>query len=185
MALGRAQKPLIFAGGGVIGAEASGELRALAELLQAPVIASSTARGAISDRSPLSLPMLAAPLLIEDADVILVVGSRFAGPGTAPWGPKPGQTVIQLDIDPEEIGRNRPADIAILGDAKLGLAALVERTQRHNRARDDRSEELGALQRRAFALLNDVHPQADYALAIRAELPDDGIVVGEMTQVAY
>lgn len=185
-ALGQARTPLIFAGGGVLGSGAWDELRALAETLQAAVVLSSNGRGALSDRHYLSQPMLAAPLLTADADVILAVGTRFVNPAAMPWGPKPPQTVIHLDIDPEEIGRNyTQTDIGIVGDAKLGLAALAERVQRHNRSRPSRQEELGALQKRAFDTLNTVKPQADYALAIRQELPDDGIVVGEMTQVGY
>lgn len=185
-ALGEAKTPLIFAGGGVLGSGAWDELRQLAETLQAAVVLTSNARGAISDRNYLSQPLIAAPLLTPEADVILAVGTRFVAPATMPWGPKPGQTVVQLDIDPEEVGRNyKDTTIGIVGDAKLGLAALAERVQRHNRSRPSRQEELGALQKKAFDTLNTIKPQSEYALAIRQELPDDGIVVGEMTQVGY
>jgi acetolactate synthase I/II/III large subunit len=184
--LGEAKSPLIFAGGGVLGSGAWDELRRLAEMLQAPVITTSNGRGAISDRHYLSQPMLAAPVLTPEADVILAVGTRFVQPATMPWGPKEGQRVIHLDVDPEEIGRNHKAtDLGIVGDAKLGLAALAERTGRYNAGRPSREEELRALQRKAFDLLATVKPQADYAMAIRQELPDDGILVSEMTQVGY
>lgn len=185
-ALGEAKSPLIFAGGGVLGSGAWDELRVLAETLQAPVITTSNGRGAISDRHYLSIPMLAAPLVTPEADVILAVGTRFVNASTMPWGPKPGQTVIHLDIDPDEIRRNyKDTAIGIVGDAKLGLAGLVERTGRYNSARPSREAELRPIQTKAFDLLNTIKPQADYALAIRAELPDDGIFVSEMTQVGY
>jgi acetolactate synthase-1/2/3 large subunit len=184
--LGAATSPLIFAGGGILVSGASEELRRVAELLQAPVLTTSNGKGAISDRDSLSIPMIAAPVLTPEADVILAVGTRFVQPATMPWGVKPGQTVIHLDVDPEEIGRNHKAtDLGILGDAKLGLAALAERLPRHNHSRPSRAEELRALQTKAFDLLKTVKPQADYAMAIRAELPEDGIFVSEMTQVGY
>ena len=185
-ALGEAKSPLIFAGGGILVSGAWDELTRLAETLQAPVITTSNGRGAISDRHYLSQPMLAGPVLTPEADVILAVGTRFVQPATMPWGPKEGQTVIHLDIDPEEIGRNHArTEIGIVGDAKLGLAALASRVGRYSGTRPSREEELRALQTKAFDLLNSVKPQADYALAIRAELPDDGIFVDEMTQVGY
>jgi len=184
--LGQAKSPLIFAGGGVLGSGAWAELLRLAETLQAPVITTSNGKGAISDKHYLSIPMIAGPVLTPEADVILAVGTRFVQPATMPWGVKEGQTVIHLDVDPEEIGRNHKAtDLGIVGDARLGLAALAERVGRHNQSRPSREEELRALQTKAFDLLKTIRPQADYAMAIREELPDDGIFVSEMTQVGY
>jgi acetolactate synthase-1/2/3 large subunit len=185
-ALGEARNPLIFAGGGVLVSEAWDELLRLAETLQAPVITTSNGKGAISDRHYLSQPMIAAPVLTPEADVILAVGTRFVQPATMPWGPKENQRVIHLDVDPEEIRRNhKGTDIGIVADAKLGLAELIDRAGRHNRSRPSRESELRALQQRAVDLVNTIKPQADYALAIREELPDDGIFVSEMTQIGY
>jgi len=183
--LGQAERPLIFSGGGVLAAAAWEELRQIADMLQAPVIATQNGRGAISDRSYLSQPQLAAQVLAPQADAILAVGTRFLTPATAPWGPKPEQPVVRLDIDPAEIERVHRPTIGIVADAKAGLAALAERLPRYNRARPSREEELRALQSRAHELLNTVQPQAAYAGVIRAEMPDDGIVVSEMTQVGY
>ncbi|MGD9890799.1 MAG: thiamine pyrophosphate-dependent enzyme [Dehalococcoidia bacterium] len=185
-ALGEAKNPLIFAGGGVLVSGAWEELQQLAAMLQAPVVVTANGKGAISDRNPLAQWMVAAPLLTPEADVILAVGTRFVQPATMPWGPKEGQRVIHLDIDPEEIGRNHKAtDTGIVADAQAGLTALVERTGRYNHSRPSREDELRALQQRAAALLGTVKPQSEYALAIRAELPDDGILVEEQTQVGY
>ena len=185
--LGNAEHPIIFAGGGIHVSEAWEELLALAELLQAPVITSQNGKGAISDRHYLSQTSYAARHLLPQADVILAVGTRFVEPTTYPWGigQESGRTVIKLDIDPAELSRNYPATVGIEADAKAGLAALVEATAAHNRARPSREKELTALKQEAAAKLNSVLPQAAFAGAIRRQLPDDGIFVGEMTQIAY
>src|SRR5439155_10620047 len=76
IALGRATRPLIFAGGGVIASEATEELRQLAEILEAPVLTSNNGKGAISDRHYLAQSSVAMAALVDDADVILAVGTR-------------------------------------------------------------------------------------------------------------
>lgn len=183
--LGNAEKPLIYSGGGVLNSEAWDELFTLAELLQAPVVMSANGRGAISDRHYLGQNSLAGMELIQDADVIFCVGTRMIEPATYPWGMKPGRTAIQMDIDPEEVGRNYDLTVGIVADAKAGLAALAERVAAHNRTRASREDELMAVKRRSREALDGIDPQAAYAWAIRNELPDDGILVGEMTQIAY
>jgi acetolactate synthase-1/2/3 large subunit len=182
--LGQAQRPLIFAGGGVIDADASSELLRLAELLEAPVAMTNNARGAVSDRLYLAQPPLAGRRLLPDADVILAAGTRFVQPATQ-WGIKDGQTVIQIDIDPEELGRNYSPDVAIEGDAKSALSELARLVERHNRARPSREAELLEIKRGVLEQLESVQPQAGLAGAIREELPDDGIVICGMTQVGY
>ncbi len=183
--LGNAASPVIWAGGGVIGADASAELLQLAETLQAPVVMTSNGKGAISARHYLAQSGLAAADLLKSADVVLAIGTRFVEPATYPWGLRDGQAVIQLDIDDEEIGRNYPGAMGILADAKAGCAALAERVPSYSRARISREEELRGLQRGTEERLNSILPQSAFAMAIRRELPDDGIFVGEMTQVAY
>ena len=183
-ALGQARKPLIFAGGGILGGAAWEELERLAELLEAPVIMTTDARGALSDRHHLAQAGRAANVLGPEADVVLAVGTRFVAGATAQWLSR-DNTVIQLDIDPEEVGRNYKPDIGIVGDAKKGLAELAERVERHNIHRPSRKDDLMALKERIAAEAAAVHPQSDFALAIRAEVPDDGIVFGESTQVGF
>jgi len=184
-ALGRAERPLIFAGGGIIGGNASSELLRLAELLEAPVVMTSNGRGAVSDRHYLGQGPFAGKDLVPGADVVLAVGTRFVMPATLPWGVKPEQTVIQIDIDPEEVGRNYTPQIGIVGDARVSLTQLAERAQRYNRKRPSRREELTALKARLTDQLSSVHPQSDFGNVLRDELPDDGILVSEMTQVGY
>ena len=183
--LGEARNPLIFSGGGVLGSGAWEELRRLASLLQAPVAMTSNGKGALSDRDPLAQSLLGAMNLVPDADVVLAVGTRLVEPSTARWGLGPNRTVIQIDIDPEEIGRNYPVTVPIEADAKAGLAALGDLVEEQGRPRPGRSVELIALKQRMADKVRAVQPQADYALAIRQALPDDGILVSEMTQVGY
>ncbi|MER3419383.1 MAG: thiamine pyrophosphate-binding protein [Chloroflexota bacterium] len=183
--LGRAERPLIFAGGGVLASDASPELKALAEMLQAPVVMTTNGRGALSDRHYLAQLPLAGSALTPAADVVVAVGTRFVQPATMPWGVKPHQTVIQLDIDQDEIGRNTKVDVGLLADAKQGLRQLLERVPRYNRARPSRREESEAVRRRVRETFDSLQPQADLAMAIRAELPEDGIFVTEVTQLGY
>jgi acetolactate synthase-1/2/3 large subunit len=183
--LGRANNPLIFVGGGVINADATAELLQLAESLQAPVMMTPNGKGAISYRHYLAQNTMSVRELIPDADVIFVVGTRFLEASTQPWGPKGEQSIIQMDIDPAEIGRNKPISLGLEADARAGLAALVERVAEYNTSRPSRESELTALRTTAQAKIDAIQPQSGYAHAIRAELPDDGIFVGEMTQIAY
>jgi acetolactate synthase I/II/III large subunit len=180
-----ARRPLIWSGGGVLRSDASDELRRLAALLQAPVVMTANGKGALSDRDPLAQSILGGIELLREADVIFAVGTRFVDPATAKWGVVPDQTVVQLDIDPGEIARNIPVSIGIEADAKAGIAALADLVERNGRERPSRRTELEELKRGVAARARAVGPQAEYALAIREALPDDGIFVSEMTQVGY
>jgi acetolactate synthase-1/2/3 large subunit len=178
--LATAASPLVVAGGGVVLGDASAQLTAVAELLQAPVLTTREGKGAIDDRHPLSVgtawvnprmrPVLAA------ADVVLAVGTRGAGMGL-----QPGQRLIHVDVDPEQIGRNHPADVAVAGDAARTLEALAELLQ----PRADRTEETKAMRAKAEAELKTVGPQWEMVQALRKAVPEDGILVCDTTSVAY
>ncbi|HLW47190.1 MAG TPA: thiamine pyrophosphate-dependent enzyme [bacterium] len=183
--LGQAARPLIFAGGGVLRSGAWSPLEALAEMLQAPVIMSSSGRGAVSDRHYLAQTMTAAQQLLPAADVVLVVGTRFLQPANSTWKPRPDQPVIQVDIDPDEIGRNHPVRTGIAADAEWALGQLLARVQRHNRARASRRDECLAAKRKVDEVLGVLEPQVSYGRAIREALPDDAIVVSGVTQLGY
>jgi acetolactate synthase I/II/III large subunit len=180
-----ARRPLIWSGGGVLRSAAWDELRRLSALLQAPVVMTANGKGALSDRDPLAQNILGGIELLPEADVIFAVGTRFVDPATAKWGINQSHTVIQMDIDPGEIARNTPVRVGIEADAKAGLAALVGLMEQNGHSRPSRSAELEALKRGIAARARAVGPQAEYALAIRQALPDDGIFVSEMTQVGY
>jgi acetolactate synthase-1/2/3 large subunit len=183
--LASAERPMIWSGGGVLGSEAWEELRGLAELLQSPVVMTANGKGALSDRDPLGQNILGGTRLLADADVILAVGTRFVDPATTRWGLGPNRTVIQLDVDLEEIGRNYPVTVPISADAKAGLAVLTALIADRQEPRRARTAELTELKTSVAARAAAVGAQADYGLAIRAALPDDAIVVSEMTQVGY
>jgi len=134
----RAERPLIFAGGGVIHSAAFAELAELAELLACPVTTSSMGKGAISEDHPLSigvttfayhperLLLTRAPQLVRSADLVIFIGHRTEQLSTVDWtAPAPGTPVVHVDVDPREIGRNYPVAAGLVGDAKLALRALV------------------------------------------------------------
>jgi acetolactate synthase-1/2/3 large subunit len=126
-----AKFPVIHAGSGVIHAQAFDELEKVANLLHAPVTTSWGARGALCENNELSIPLIYVELNDEirsKADLILTLGSRIGETdrwGMAPhWGDPNTQKMIQVDIDEEYLGRNKPVDLAILGDIKLFLEQL-------------------------------------------------------------
>jgi acetolactate synthase-1/2/3 large subunit len=130
--LAQAARPVILAGGGVIWSGAEAELAKLAEQLQIPVATSLNAKAVLSDDHPLNAGVpgtysrWCANRVLADADLVFFVGSHAGGQVTTNWQvPKPGVAAIQLDIDPEELGRNYPLKAALLGDAKVTLQKLI------------------------------------------------------------
>lgn len=132
-AIEKAQRPVIYAGGGVIASGATPELAQLAESMQIPVATTLTGKGGFPEDSPLNLGMLgiyglpAANETVHKSDLVLAVGTRFANRSTGDAeGFAPHAQIIHIDIDPAEIGKNHRADIPIVGDVKTVLAALIE-----------------------------------------------------------
>ncbi len=131
-ALAGARRPFVLAGGGTLHAGAGAELLALAERLQAAVATTMSAKGIIGERHPLAVGTVggmgttAARAALEEADVVLLVGTKAPGGATFGWTlPRPDQLVVQLDVDPAELGRAFPLAAGMAGDARLGLAALL------------------------------------------------------------
>ncbi len=184
-ALNGANNPLIYVGGGALGANAGVELLELARMLQAPVIVSRNGKGVIDDRDDLSVGQLADKDLRPGADVILAVGTRFLGPVSDPIEVRPDQTLIRIDIDPEEIVRNGRATIEIEADAKAALAALVDAVSPDRTVDAEKLASLRALKAGLQKQIESIEPQAGYAKAIRQTLPEEGVLVGEMTQLGY
>jgi acetolactate synthase-1/2/3 large subunit len=182
--LAAAKRPLIYAGGGVLRGSAWDELLRLAELLQAPVVISENGKGAISDRHYLAQSQVAWPELQSTADAVLVVGTRFVAPDRQPRMLGANTKVIRIDIDAEEIHRDIAPDVELLGDAKTGLAALASLLDGKVNP-PSREVELTELKRVVNKRIMGVLPQAALGMAIRNALPDDGVVVGEMTQIGY
>ena len=179
--LGQAGKPAIFVGSGVFGAEA--ELQRLSKLLEAPVIMSRTGRGALGDRDYHAQGMIAGQDIWPSVDVALIVGTRFTTPALA-WGRADEVKTVRIDIDGEQATKPRPSDITIISNARNGLAALCDLIEPQNRTRPSRETELRKVKADAQAKLETLEPQYGFAKVIRDEVPDDGIVVTDVTQMA-
>ncbi len=179
-----AERPLLYVGGGVHPSGAHDAVATVAEYLQAGVVETAEGKGAISDASDLSLGAgLSAdsPLRrhVDQADVVLVVGSRVALAGFTK-----DQQVIQIDIDPDEIGRNHAKTLGLPGDARATLEELVERLRAVGPPRPSRKVEREAL-RAAIAETITQEPQTSILKSLRAGTPEDAIFVGDMTQIGY
>jgi acetolactate synthase-1/2/3 large subunit len=131
-----ASRPVIVAGGGVILAEASAEIAALAERLGAPVVTTWNGKGAIDETHELAgltigdTASTCGNELAASADVLISVGNRFTDWSASSYRKGvtfaiPPSRLVQLDIDPREIGKNYPTDAPLLGDAKAGLSDLL------------------------------------------------------------
>jgi acetolactate synthase-1/2/3 large subunit len=142
-----AARPVIVAGGGVIAAEATPQLRELAELLGAPVVTTMMGKGAFPEDHPLSgfhggsKGTTCGNALTAKADVLLAVGMRFADESTSSYRHGvtyaiPPTRLIHMDLDPTEIGKNYPVAAGIVADARAGLGALLEWLRAHGTARD-------------------------------------------------
>jgi acetolactate synthase-1/2/3 large subunit len=178
-----AKKPLLFVGSGAV--DAAEEVLAIAETLEAPVVSFTGGKGIVSDHHYLAQSALAGHELWRDADVVLAVGTRLHQPQVR-WGIDNDLKLIRVDIDPTEITRIRRPSLGIVADAKPALAALCRSLETRNTRRQSRKDELEALKARAHAHLTDrLGPQCEYLDAIRAELPEDGIYVEDLTQVGY
>jgi acetolactate synthase I/II/III large subunit len=128
----QSSKPVFYVGGGVIKANGSKELRQLAELLGAPVVTTLMARGAFPDSHPLHMGMpgmhgtVAAVTALQKADLLITLGARFDDRVTGKLSTfAPHAKILHADIDPAEIGKNRHADVAVVGDVRLTMAALI------------------------------------------------------------
>jgi acetolactate synthase-1/2/3 large subunit len=131
-----AKRPVLYVGGGVLKARAAAELRVLAELTGIPVVTTLMARGAFPDSHPQHLGMpgmhgsVAAVTALQKSDLLICLGARFDDRVTGKLDSfAPGAAVIHADIDPAEIGKNRAADVPIVGDCRETIADLVVAVQ--------------------------------------------------------
>ncbi|MBK9545361.1 MAG: thiamine pyrophosphate-binding protein [Dehalococcoidia bacterium] len=189
-AIRNAKKVVIWAGGGVLTAGAEGELSQLAEALQAPVFTTGNGRGSLPEDHPLCMgPLTAQPGVGEtlaDADVVVAVGTRFQAGQTRNWTLPLGGKLIHLDADPGVIGRNYRADVAVVGDARLGLAGLLKGVEsaRSDSAFLARAQELRDATRKQIR--SEIGPDYESIMdSMRELLPRDGIVVRDATVPAY
>jgi acetolactate synthase I/II/III large subunit len=190
--LSEASQPVIVAGGGVVSAGAGRELTELAELLMAPTATSLMGKGSIPSNHPLSLGLLGmhgkeANYLVPDADVLLVVGSRFSDRTTgALAGFAPGARIIHIDIDRSEMDKNVESVIKVCGDARLSIRGLVDQIRAIRRAKGGNGEWVRKVEelRRSHEEPEDSDGVSGPAVikAIRRALPRDALVTTDVGQ---
>ncbi|MEE8429304.1 MAG: thiamine pyrophosphate-dependent enzyme [Gammaproteobacteria bacterium] len=182
--LAAARQPMIMIGGGAV--DASEEIRELAEMLQATVISQRGGRGVLSDRHYLAHSFPAGHRLWPRVDVVIAIGTRFKYPRMH-WGTDLNLKTIHIDIDPTEIGRISRPDVGITGDAAQSVSSLISvLATKYPQNRPSRKEELETFKAAMWQEFDDnVQPQMSILRAIREELPDDGILVDEITQVGF
>ena len=181
--LGKAKNPLIVIGHGCV--DAGAELLQVAEMVQAPCTTLWNGKGIIDDRHYLSQPYSAGHQLWATADVVLAVGTRLDNPQLE-WGLDDDLKIIRIDVDAGQIERIAKPETGIAADAKSALSKLVPALQRHGAGRKSRKDELTELKAATFRKFEEnVGPQMEILKVIREELPDDGFLVDEVTQVGY
>jgi acetolactate synthase-1/2/3 large subunit len=196
-----AKRPVLYVGGGVMLADATRELRELVDHLQIPVAHSLMGKGALPDDHPFVLGMTGfwgTQFINEQcraADWILALGTRFAEADCSSWEPEytfnfPPTRLIQIDIDPSEIGRNYPAELGAVADLKQALTALNRAARKLAPAGVKRPERKGeiAAARERFLAGNRVHAQSDaYPMRperiladVREALPRDALITTDV-----
>jgi len=193
--LERAERPAIFAGGGAFFSGAQEELRQFAAMTSVPVFANAKARGIVPEWSRLgygNFALASSPLATQaaggPADVVMLLGARvgmFTGTGPRSFIP-PGAKVIQVDIEPEEIGRSRDVDVALAGDVRDTLRVMMDRAR--GRTFPDHAAWLDGLEqsKKMLRAMNDqpasretpIH-QSRVAREIADALAGDGIIVAD------
>ena len=178
--LAEAKRILIVTGGGA--QDASPEVTELSRILQAPVFAFRRGRGVLDGRSPFAVTMPLAHELWGEADVVLGIGTRLFY-GFQQWGVDDKLSIIRVDADPEEPDRVRKATVALVGDAAPILRRLVAALDGHKRA--SRHDEMVERQAKWRKRMEKLAPQISYLDVIRDALGEDGILVEDITQMAF
>ncbi len=190
--LQNAERPIFVAGGGVRASGAGRELVALAEALQIPVATSLNGKDCIPGIHPLSIGVVgsysreSANRAVNRADLVCFIGSESGGMTTHFWAvPKIGTPAIQIDIEPESLGRNYPLAASVLGDAKAVLAAMLKQADKASaKKREAWVKEISALRGEWYAKYKPalesnsvpIHP-ARLCAEFTKHVPDNGIVV--------
>jgi len=189
--LREARRPVIVAGGGVLYSGASDALRRFADTHGVPVCETQGGKSALSWDHPLQIGAVgvtgstAASALARDADAVLAVGTRLYYPFSQ-WGVDKRLAIVRVDSDPDEPARQHKPKVALIGDAAAVLRRLIDNLPGFNAARPSRHEEMQERQAAMRArLAARIAPQIAFLDAIRAELPEDGILVDEVTQIGF
>ncbi|MEM4297230.1 MAG: biosynthetic-type acetolactate synthase large subunit [Nitrososphaerota archaeon] len=188
----KAERPVIWGGGGVILSNASEQLRAVAELLMAPVVTTLIAKGCFPENHPLALGPIGmhgtpeANLLVDETDCLLAVGVRFSDRSTGRFDQFcPHAKIIHIDIDPAEIGKNKKVDLPIVGDVAITLSQLFKALSRRMAKREDypwlhRIQQVREELKAVKELVTEGLVAPKVVKKIREILPPDGILATEV-----
>ena len=189
-ALYQSKKPMIWSGGGVVHADCSEELIKFAETLNAPVITSQTGKGSIPFDHPLHVGNWSneKPVreFIDDTDLVIILGSRLSYFPTGGWTLKFPGKVIQIDIDPAELGRNHPVNLGVVSDLRNALGRI-------NTIIDSKKIEFNTVERKPEikALLDRIHRalgkpvEVEVLDQLRSALPPETIVFNDPTTIVF
>jgi len=181
--LAMAKRVLIICGGGA--QDASLEVTLLSGMLQAPVLGYRRGRGVLDSRDPFSITLPLGRDLWGEADAVLGVGTRMLYPLTH-WGVDRDFQIVRVNAGREEPARLHKPKVALIGDAAPVLRHLIDELAKVNPRRASRRDEMLERQAQWRARLQaKIGPQLAYVEAIRAELPEDGIYVDDVTQIGF
>jgi len=189
-AIAAAERVVIYAGGGAVASGAHQAITELAERLGAPVLTSIMGKGSIAEDHPMALGNLWEPgspveEVLRGADLALVIGSKLGAQDTDYQRMPMPSTIIRVDIDPEEIGRNYAPTQAIVADAELTARALVDHLAARGVSKQSwKPEQVADIRQRARAVAWGAEQQP-YVDALRSAIPRDGILVTDMTMMSY
>ena len=190
-AIAESNRVIIYVGGGAVASPAPEAIIAIAERLSAPIVSSVMGKGAVPDDHPLKLAVIwdrsdpMASSFFEEADTILVIGSKLGAQATDMFELPLPQRIIRIDIDPDEMNRNVTPEVPVLADAALATielaATLAERKiHLHSFSKERIASARDYLMTNGFGADRD-----DYIQAIRRAVPRDGITVWDMTMMSY
>lgn len=176
--------PVIVAGGGAAAADAGAPVSELAERLQAPIVLTEGARGMLPSSHTLVLNGLGGRAVLPHADVVVAIGTRFLDALAKPIHTNPNCRFVYINLDPSHMEAPRQSGIAVNADARATAAALA-RALSDAPARRARANDMARVKDWCDVQIRRIQPQADFVDALRRALPDDAIIVSELTQVGY
>lgn len=181
--LAAAERPVIFAGGGAVAAECWDALPRLATTLGAALVATSNGKGAFDDRHPNAFLPLCWKELVGRSDCVLFVGTRAMDTRGNPTRVPEDSVTLSINSDPVAFTEPRDFDVTALGDARSSVLALIDQLGGGDKALW--VEDADDVRARVDEQLATLTPQIEYATALRNAMPDDAVLVNELTQVGY
>lgn len=177
-----ARRPVIFVGSGAI--HAAGEVQRLAERIGAPVVGHRMGRGILDSRHPLSYTQAAVYELWKTTDLAIGIASHMQLPLQV-WGTDDEMKVLRIDIDPSELDKFGKTDVGILADSQAALTAINELLEKKSLNPEPWEEVVLERKQRFETEIAGLEPQLSFLRVIRDVLPEDGILIDDLTQVGY